>query len=82
MQIDTAGTYTLKYTAEDECGNVTEVEREVVAEQISYRTVLYTDGTFIINEKDSDQAANEALHGVATHVCNCTCVEVCYIKRC
>ena len=68
MQIDTAGTYTLKYTAEDECGNVTEVEREVVAEQISYRTVLYTDGTFIINEKDSDQAANEALHGVATNV--------------
>ena len=68
MQIDTAGTYTLKYTAEDECGNVTEVTREVVAEQLSYRTVLYTDGTFIINEKSSDQAANEALHGVATNV--------------
>ena len=67
MQIDTAGTYTLKYTAEDECGNVTEVTREVVAEQISYRTVLYTDGTFIINEKSTDQAANEALHGVATN---------------
>lgn len=68
MQIDTAGTYLLKYTAEDDCGNVTEVTREVVAELITYRTVLYTDGTFIINEKDSDQAANEALHGVATNV--------------
>ena len=68
MQIDTAGTYTLKYTAEDACGNITEVTREVVAEQISYRTVLYTDGTLIINEKSSDQATNEALHGVATNV--------------
>lgn len=68
MQIDTAGTYTLKYTAEDACGNVTEVTREVEAIQITYRTVLYTDGTFIINEKSTDQAANEALHGVATNV--------------
>ena len=68
MQIDTAGTYTLKYTAEDACGNITEVEREVVAEVITYRTVLYTDGTLIINESSKDQAANEALHGVATNV--------------
>ena len=69
MQIDTAGTYTLKYTAEDECGNVTEVTREVVAEiPATYRTVLYTDGTFIINESSRDQATNEALHGVATNV--------------
>lgn len=68
MQIDTAGTYTLKYTAEDECGNVTEVTREVEAVQITYRTVLYTDGTFIINEKSTNQAANEALHGAATNV--------------
>lgn len=68
MQIDTAGTYLLKYTAEDECGNVTEVTREVVAEQISYRTVLYTDGTFIINEKSTDIDANVAEHGVATNV--------------
>lgn len=71
MQIDTAGTYTLKYTAEDACGNVTEATREVVAEvPPTYRTVLYTDGTFIINESSRDQAANEALHGVATNVYN------------
>ena len=69
MQIDTAGTYLLKYTAEDECGNVTEVTREVVAEvPPTYRTVLYTDGTFIINESSRDQATNEVLHGVATNV--------------
>lgn len=65
MQIDTAGTYTLKYTAEDECGNVTEVTREVVAEVISYKTVLFADGTFIINEKSTDRDANVALHGIA-----------------
>ena len=41
---------------------------EKVEEPVSYRTVLYTDGTFIINEKSTDQAANEALHGVATNV--------------
>lgn len=71
MQIDTAGTYILKYTAEDSCGNVTEVTREVIAElPPTYRTVLYTDGTFIINESSRDQASNEALHGVATNVYN------------
>lgn len=68
MHIDTAGTYTLKYTAEDACGNVTEVEREVEAVQISYRTVLYTDGTLIINEKSTDIDANVAEHGAATNV--------------
>lgn len=69
MQIDTAGTYTLKYTAEDACGNVTEVTREVIAEvPPTYRTVLYTDGTFIINESSRDQATNEALHGTARNI--------------
>lgn len=66
MQIDTAGTYLLKYTAEDSCGNVTEVTREVEAVQISYSTVLFTDGTFIINEKSTDRDANIALHGAVT----------------
>ncbi len=37
-------------------------------EPISYRTVLYTDGTFIINESSKNQAANETLHGEATNV--------------
>lgn len=66
MKIDTAGNYTLRYTAEDECGNETVIDRSLVV--AAPRTVLYTDGTFIINEKASDRAANEALHGVATNV--------------
>lgn len=66
MQIDTAGTYTLKYTAEDECGNVTEVTREVVAEAPP-KTVLRVKngnyGTLIINEQSRDTVANRELYG-------------------
>lgn len=64
MHIDTAGTYTLQYTATDSCGNETIEERTV--EVISYSTVLFTDGTFIINEKGLDRASNIALHGAVT----------------
>lgn len=66
MHFDTDGIYTLLYTAEDECGNTPTEEREVLV--ASPRTVLYTDGTFIINEQPRDQAGNIALHGVATNV--------------
>ena len=66
MKIDTEGTYTLRYTAEDECGNVTTEDRSVVVQNITYSTVLFTDGTFIINEKSTDRAANVALHGAVT----------------
>ena len=67
MKIDTEGTYTLRYTAEDECGNVTTEDRTVNAINITYSTVLFTDGTFIINEKSTDRAANIALHGAVTN---------------
>lgn len=66
MIINTAGDYTLRYTATDECGNSSSVDRSLTVE--SLRTVLYADGTFIINEAPADKAANEALHGVATNV--------------
>lgn len=67
MHFDQDGTYNLVYTAEDECGNTTLAER--VVEVFTVRTVLYPDGTFIINEKSIDQASNEALHGgTATNV--------------
>ena len=65
MHFDTDGVYTLLYTAEDSCGNETIEERTV--EVISYNTVLFTDGTFIINEKSTDRAANSALHGAVTN---------------
>ena len=65
MHFDTDGVYTLLYTAEDSCGNETIEERTV--EVISYSTVLFTDGTFIINEKSTDRNANIALHGAVTN---------------
>lgn len=63
MRIDTAGTYTLRYTATDDCGNVATKDRTLTV--AAPRSVLYTDGTFIINESPRDMAANEALHGAA-----------------
>lgn len=67
MHFDQDGTYNLVYIAEDECGNKTLAER--VVEVATYRTVLYPDGTLIINEKGIDQASNESRHGgTATNV--------------
>lgn len=68
MKIDTEGVYTLQYTAEDECGNETVEERNVLV-QAPPRTVLYNDGTLIINELAEDIDANTRLHGsvIATY---------------
>lgn len=69
MVFDEAGTYQIEYTATDECGNTTNAERTVIVEAPpTYRTVLYTDGTLIINESDRDEAANVQAHGEATNV--------------
>ena len=67
MIINTAGEYTLQYTATDACGNTTTVERELVVEAPP-RTVLYTDGTLIINELSRDIDANIAAHGQPTNI--------------
>ena len=69
MIFDEAGTYQIEYTATDDCGNETVAERTVIVEEPpTYRTVLYTDGTFIINESSRDEAANVAAHGQPTNV--------------
>ena len=65
MHFDTDGTYTLQYTATDSCGNETIEERTV--EVVALKTTLFTDGTFIINEKSTDRDANIALHGAVTN---------------
>lgn len=66
MKFDEAGTYKIEYTATDGCGNSTTEDR-LVEVMPPPRTVLYTDGTFIINESPADRATNEALHGAATN---------------
>lgn len=65
MKIDTAGTYTLRYSATDQCGNVATKDRVLTV--ASKSTVLYSDGMLIINELPQDRAENEALHGAATN---------------
>jgi len=67
MVFDEAGTYQIEYTATDECGNTTNAERTVIVEAPP-RTVLYTDGTLIINERSRDIEANIAEHGQPTNV--------------
>lgn len=69
MIIDNPGTYTLKYTATDSCGKTTTVDRELVVAlpPEEFHTVLYTDGTFIINESSYDRNANIARHGEVTN---------------
>jgi len=67
MVFDEAGTYQIEYTATDECGNTTNAERTVIVEAPP-RTVLYTDGTLIINELSRDIEANIQAHGQPTNV--------------
>ena len=65
MKIDTAGTYTLRYSATDQCGNVATKDRVLTV--AAPRTVLYTDGTFVINESPGDKLTNEASHGAVVN---------------
>lgn len=67
MIINEAGEYTLQYTATDACGNSTTVERDLTVLPPP-RTVLYTDGTFIINERPQDIEANIQAHGQPTNI--------------
>lgn len=59
-----SGNYTVTYEAEDECGNKRTVTRDIIV--ATKRTVLYSDGTLIINELSTDQSANAIAHGSVT----------------
>lgn len=61
MKYTETGIYELTYKAVDDCGNETTQVRKI--EVVAKATVLYTDGTFIINEPPSARQANIALHG-------------------
>lgn len=68
MKYTEPGEYTLIYKAVDECGNESEQIREITVEDTeTYATVLYTDGTFIVNEKSTDREANIQAHGAVTN---------------
>lgn len=58
---EVGGLYDIIYTATDKCGNKAEVTRQIQVG--TFRTVLYNDGTFIINEPSDRQAENTAMHG-------------------
>ncbi|MEY8368158.1 BspA family leucine-rich repeat surface protein [Anaerovoracaceae bacterium 42-11] len=47
-------------------GSVSQGHVYLEAEDLASRTVLYADGTFIMNELSEDQTANEAKHGAAS----------------
>ena len=63
------GVYSIKYHAEDECGNVNDSTRAIIVIDVErMRTVLYEDGTFIINEMSEDTLDNVTNHGSALAV--------------
>lgn len=66
MKYDNAGTYEIEYKAVDECGNETTEKRTVEVITITYETVLFEDGTLIINEKSTDRESNIQEHGAVT----------------
>lgn len=66
MKYDNAGTYEIEYKAVDECGNETTEKRTVEVIAITYETILFEDGTLIINEKSTDRESNIQKHGAVT----------------
>lgn len=58
-----AGEYKLKYIATDACGNETVAYRNITVIDTAMETVLYSDGTFIINELAADREQNIQMYG-------------------
>ena len=67
VDTNTAGEYELVYSITDSKGRTTTETRKVIVEQNVYHTTLFTDGHLIINEREQDRLANEAIHGPATN---------------
>ncbi len=68
MNYNTPGEHTLIYKAVDECGNETQQIRTIIVlEPVTYKTVLYSDGTFIVNESSRDREANITAHGAVSN---------------
>lgn len=63
---DVGGIYDVIYTAVDKCGNKAKVTRQIQVG--TFRTVLYADGTFIINEPSDKIEENTRIHGTAQYV--------------
>ncbi len=63
---DVGGIYDVTYTAVDKCGNKAKVTRQIQVG--TFRTVLYADGTFIINEPSDKIEENTRIHGTAQYV--------------
>lgn len=66
MKYDKPGIYELTYTAVDDCGNTTEQVRTINVIAVTKSTVLFSDGTLIINELSTDRDANISKHGAVT----------------
>ena len=58
------------YVYEDGTYDVSQYASVRVITTTSYRTVLYADGTFIINESSMDEESNTQAHGEAVNVYN------------
>lgn len=62
------GIYQLIYRAEDKCGNIGRGTRNIIVADETFRTVVYDDGTLIINESSYDTASNLVKHGAVKAV--------------
>lgn len=64
MKYEQAGTHEIEYKAVDECGNETTETRTItIIDNTPLHTVLYTDGTLIINEHESRRSSNTKKYG-------------------
>lgn len=59
------GEYTLTYRAEDKCGNEAIVTRSVLVQEVV--TILFSDGTLVINSLPRNREAEIEDYGAVLH---------------